>query len=134
MKLSERRGQATPVLARDGMIRAELSEDRDHDAAQEVATVGVVGLPDDGLQSVERRLEVTVVPRGERTRERPRAIGPILAEVGEQPGSRREARCLEVGGKPIEELERLVGISALEEETPQLAGRGGVAGVEVQRL
>src|SRR3954451_13456681 len=105
------------------MARAGLGEDPDHPPPQEVATVGVVGLADDGLQAVERRLELAGVPRCERSGERARSVGSILAEVGEQPGPRREALGPEVAGKAIEELERLVGVPALQEDLPQLAGR-----------
>ena len=64
----QRRGQATPVLAGELVIGAELGEDADHRLADQVAALGVVGLGDQLLQRLERGLEVARVPGGERRR------------------------------------------------------------------
>ena len=62
------------MLASQGVVGAELGEDRDHDPPQEVAALGVVGLADHGLQALECALQIALVPRGERLSEGARSV------------------------------------------------------------
>ena len=125
----ERRGEAAAVLARQRMVGAELGEDRDHHPAQQVAPLGVVGLarpppggpraPPRGRPRPRRRSSASSVPR---------AVGAVVAELGGQPGPRGQALGLEVAVKAVEQLERLVGLAAREQQPAQLAAAAALRG------
>ena len=116
------------------MVGAELGEDRDHHAPEQVALLGVLGLADQALKRLERGLGIVTVPGRECLVERPGPVRPVLAGAREQAGSGGEALRLEVAREAIEELQRLVRVVAVEQQAPQLARRDSVVSIQLERL
>src|SRR5436190_4959291 len=120
------------MLARQRMVRPELGEDRDHDLAQEIAALGVIGLRDRLLKALQGRLELAGVPGLEAPGDRPVAVGAV-AELQAEPRASGEALGLEVAVEPLDRVEGPGRIAPLDEQPPELPCRAGVAGIELER-
>ena len=109
------------MLPSQGMVGAELGEDRDHHAAHEVAPLGIVDFGDRLLKAVERPLEVARIPGRKAALECGGLRCAVAADLRHKAGPRREPLRLEVALSPVEQLERLGGVPSLKEQAPQLA-------------
>ena len=129
----ECRGEPATVLPSQRMVGAELGEDRHHDAAHQVAPIGIVGLGEDLLKAFEGRLGVAGVPGREAPRQRSRPARRAVPELDGQPRPGGQALGLEVAVSVLEKLQRLGSLAARQQDMPSF-GRGGVAGIELERL
>jgi hypothetical protein len=111
-----------PVVARQLALRAQLGEDRHHHAADVVALLGV---RQSGLEQLQRLLVVAGVPGVEG--------GLQLVAGAAEAGARPEALRDEVAGHALQQLERLVGLTAAEQQARQVAAGGRVIRVGLQR-
>ena len=117
------------MLARKLVVGAELGEDSDHHAPDQVAALVVQLVRHALLQALEGGLEVGAVP-GREGRGEPGGRRAVLGQAG----ARGEALGEEVSGVAVEQLERLGVVAAVEQDPRQRDRGAGVVGVQLQRL
>ena len=130
----KRRGEPATVLARERVVGAELGEDPDHGAADQVAPLLVIRRGERLLQRLEGGLVLAGVPGLKGALEQVRAGLRAVAVPGAQAGAGGQALGEEVAGQRLEQLQRLLAVAAAQEDAPQLRRCIGVARVECQRL
>jgi hypothetical protein len=111
------------VLAGERMVRAELGEDADERAPEQVAALRVALGRERVLQQFERQCVIALVPGGE--------CGLELIVAGE-PGPGRQAVGQEVAARGLEQLEGFFGIVAPQQDPRQRSLGLRVAGVELE--
>ena len=122
------------MLARKRMIGAELSEDPDHHAPDQIAPIGVLLGGNRVLEELERLAVIAFVPgREPRAQVGVRRSGTVpVAALQARTG--HEAIGEEVSGYALEQLERLIALAAREQDPAEGDRRLRMAGIDVERL